>query len=267
MTLHRNLMKAWLALVLVVLTLPILCMMALSFNQSRFGTLPFHFSLDWYRGLTGDAALIDSLNTSIQLATEVTIVSVVIGTLLAFGLVRAHRAVAAPISLTLLMVLTVPAIILAAGMLAVFDWFGLGQSVTGLVVASVVTSVPFVVLVVSARLRDLDPRYAEAARTLGAGPFRTFLTVTAPLIAPAIVAGALLAFVMCFNNFAIQLFTAPIGVSTLPVQIYSMVRLGVTPDVNALGTIIVVCTVAIVVILHLATGSAARVFTRTQKED
>jgi len=264
---HRLLMKAWLGLVLVVLALPILCMIALSFNRSRYGTLPFHFSLDWYRGLAGDTALIDALRTSIELAAEVTVLSVVLGTLLSFGVVRARPVVSGTLSQLQLMVLTVPAIILAAGLLTVFDWFGLGQSTTGLVIASVVTSMPFVVLVVSARLRDLDPRYAEASRTLGAGPMRTFATITAPLVAPAIVAGALLAFVMCFNNFAIQLFTAPIGVSTLPVQIYSMVRLGVTPDVIALGTIIVCCTVAIIVILHLVTGSAARVFIRTNKED
>jgi len=88
-----------------------------------------------------------------------------------------------------------------------------------------------------------------------------------PLMAPSIIAGGLLAFVITFNNFAIQLFLAPIGISTLPVQIYSMVRLGVTPDINALGAIIVVSTVLLIVVLNLLTGSAARLFTTTATKD
>ena len=145
--------------------------------------------------------------------------------------------------------------------LAVVSWIGLGQSTISLVLASAVTVLPYVVLVVNGRLQDLDPTFAEAARALGAGPVRTFLTVTVPMIGAAIVAGGLLAFVVTFNNFAIQLFIAPLGVSTLPVQIYSMVRLGVTPDVNALGALIVVSTVLLIVLLNLLTGSAARLLT------
>ncbi|MCU1526814.1 MAG: transporter permease [Frondihabitans sp.] len=212
-------------------------------------------------GAGGDSSLVESLQTSITLAVEVTVIAVVIGTLLSFGLAKASILVKQPVNALLLSLLTVPALILSAGLVAVFSWLGLSSTVIPLVLASVVTSLPFVVLVVSGRLQDLDPRFAEAARSLGAGPVRTFMTVTVPLMAPVIVAGGLLVFVMCFNNFAIQLFTAPIGVSTLPVQIYSMVRLGVTPDVNALGTIIVASTVVLIVLLHALTGNAAKLLT------
>jgi ABC-type spermidine/putrescine transport system permease subunit II len=260
-------LKVWLAVILVVLALPVLSMIALSFNASRYGTLPFHFSLHWYSVMASDDALITALLTSVNLATQVTIVCVVIGTLLTFGLRRASILITAPVNGLLLALLTVPALILSAGLVSVFGWLGLDQTTFALILASIVTSMPFVVLIESGRLRGLDAHYAEAARSLGAGPLRTFLLVTVPLMAPSIIAGGLLAFVITFNNFAIQLFLAPIGISTLPVQIYSMVRLGVTPDVNALGAIIVASTVLLIVVLNLLTGSAARLFTNTPTRD
>ena len=215
--------------------------------------------------LKDDTALIEALKVSINLSFQVTVLTVVVGTLLAFGLARARIWVTLPVNGLLIALLTVPAVILSAGILVVLTAIGLGQSVTSLVLASLVTALPFVVLVVNGRVQGLSPDYAEAARSLGAGPVRTFLRVTLPLCASAIAAGALLAFVITFNNFAIQLFIAPIGVSTFPVQIYSMVRLGVTPDVNALGALIVAGTVALIVILNLLTGSAARLVTANGK--
>ncbi len=256
-------LRTWLYVLLVVLALPVVSMIALSFNASRYGTLPFRFSTHWYRVLTTDSALLDAVRTSVTLASEVTVICVIVGTLLTFGLHKASVVVAGPVNALLLALLTVPALILSAGLVSVFDWIGLGQTTLALVLASVVTSLPFVVLIESGRLQGLSPDYAEAARSLGAGPLRTFLTVTVPLMAPSIVAGGMLAFVICFNNFAIQLFLAPIGISTLPVQIYSMVRLGVTPDVNALGAIIVASTVLLIIVLNWLTGNAARLLTNT----
>lgn len=256
-----RLMKIWLYVLLVILALPLLAMTTLSLNQSRYGTFPFHFTFDWYANLAHDQALVDALLTSLNLATQATIAAVIVGTLLALGMARAKAYVNLPINGLLLALLTVPALILAAGFVVVFGWLGLGSSTLGLILASIVTSLPFVVLIVSGRLRDLNPNYAEAAHSLGAGPVLTFLTITIPLIGPSIIAGGLLAFVITFNNFAIQLFLAPIGVSTLPVQIYSMVRLGVTPDVDALATIIILSTVLLVVVLNWLSGNAAKLFT------
>ncbi|MFF1831475.1 ABC transporter permease [Paenarthrobacter sp. NPDC058040] len=258
--------KIWLAVLLVVLALPIVSMVVLSFNESRYGTLPFKFSLDWYSTLAADSALLDSLGVSLSLATDVALICVVVGTLLVFGLRKASIAIKTPVNVLLLAILTVPALIFSAGLVAVFTWMGLQQSTLALLLASAVTSLPFVVLIESGHLQNLSQDYAEAALTLGAGPLRTFLTVTVPLMAPSILAGGMLAFVICFNNFAIQLFLAPIGTSTLPVQIYSMVRLGVTPDVNALGTLIVVGTALLIGVLNWLTGNAARLFTTTPRE-
>ncbi|MGO4680235.1 ABC transporter permease [Microbacterium sp. 2MCAF23] len=260
-----RLMKIWLYVILLILALPLLAMVMLSLNESRYGTLPFRFTFDWYAKLSSDGALLDALATSLNLATQATLFAVIVGTLLALGMARSKVYVNLPINSLLLALMTVPALILTAGFVIVFGWLGLGSSTLGLVLASIVTSLPLVVLIVSGRLRDLNPNYAEAAHSLGASSLRTFLTITIPLIAPSVIAGAMLAFVVTFNNFAIQLFLAPIGISTLPVQIYSMVRLGVTPDVDALATMILITTVLLVVILNWLSGSAAKLFTPTNK--
>lgn len=260
-----RLLKIWLCIVLIILALPLASMVVLSLNQSRYGTFPFRFTFHWYAALGGDSALITALETSLNLAAIATVFAVVIGTLLALGMARGKVYVNLPVNGLLLALLTVPALILAAGFVIVFSWLGLGSDSTGLILASIVTSLPFVVLIVSGRLRGLSAHYAEAAHSLGAGPLRVFLTITIPLIGPSIIAGGLLAFVITFNNFAIQLFLAPVGISTLPVQIYSMVRLGVTPDVDALATIIVATTIMLVVLLNWLSGNAAKLFTTASK--
>ncbi|WGD37222.1 ABC transporter permease [Lysinibacter sp. HNR] len=260
-----RLMKIWLYLTLFVLSLPLLSMAVLGFNQSRYGTLPFQFTFDWYTNLANNTALLEALGVSLNLAAQSTVFAVLVGTVLALGMARSRVVITAPINSLLLALLTVPALILAAGLVIVMSWLGLGSNSLGLILASIVTSLPFVVLIVGGRLRGLDPHYAEAAHSLGAGALRTFLTVTVPLIGPSIIAGGMLAFVITFNNFAIQLFLAPIGISTLPVQIYSMVRLGVTPDVDALATLIILTTVLLVIALNWLSGNAARLFTVTTK--
>ena len=258
--------RIWLVVVMLVLVAPLAAMIVLSFNESRFGTLPFVFSMKWYEAMVEDTALLGALETSVKLSAQVTVFTILIGTALSFGINKVKPLFGASVNAALLIVLTVPAIIFAAGLIEVFDWIGLGKSDGSLILASIVTSMPFVVLVVTGRLRDFDGRLTEAAASLGAGPVRVFLRVTLPLMLPSIIAGGLLSFVICFNNFVIQLFIAPVGVSTLPVQIYSMVRLGVTPNVNALGAIIVVATIAIIVALQLLTGNAARLFVSRNKD-
>ncbi|WP_442915027.1 ABC transporter permease, partial [Leifsonia sp. Leaf336] len=134
-----RLMKVWLYVVLVILALPLLAMTALSLNQSRYGTFPFHFTFDWYANLAHDQALVDALLTSLNLATQATIFAVIVGTLLALGMARARVFITVPINGLLLALLTVPALILAAGFVVVFGWLGLGSSTLGLILASIVT--------------------------------------------------------------------------------------------------------------------------------
>jgi ABC-type spermidine/putrescine transport system permease subunit II len=259
-------LRGWLAVIVALLATPLVALVMLSFNASRYGTLPFEFSTRWYRALPEDSTLLEGLTISLSLAAQVTLISVVLGVALAMGLVRSVPAIRVPTNTLLLILLTVPAITLAAGMLEVLHGIGLGQSALSLVAACSVTSMPFVVLIVAGRLQAIDPSLAEAARSLGAGRSRVLFRITLPLIAPGVVAGALLAFVTCFNNFAIQLFIAPLGISTLPVQIYSMARLGITPTVSALGSLIVLSAVVVIIALNILTGSAARILTASKEE-
>ena len=265
--LGRGVLRAWLIVVFVALFLPMLVMIMTSFNESRYGALPFRFSLRWYRQLASDTALIDATTISVRLACYVAGAALVIGTLLAVWLAKAPTVLKVPVDTAMITSLTVPALIMSVGMVVVVEWLGLGQSEPSLVLTCLTASLPYVTLIVTARMRELDPALAEAARSLGAGPVRVFLRVTAPLVAPGILAGGMLAFVVCFNNFAIQLFIAPVGVQTLPVQIYSMVRLGITPDVNALGGLIVAATVVLILLMQWLGGSAARMVTNVGKAE
>ncbi len=256
-------LRAWLALVFVALFAPLVVMAAMSFNASRYSTLPFHFSTTWYRALAEDDELVGSTWLSIELALVVTLAAAVVGTMLAVWLSRRGAFARVPVNASLIAAVTVPALVLAIAMLLVAERIGLGQSRTSLFLCCLTASLPYVVFIVGARLDAADPALADAARSLGAGPVATFLRVTVPIAFPAILAGSLMAFVICFNNFTVQLFLAPLGYQTLPVEIYTLVRVGVTPDVNALATFIVIGSVVLVVALQLLGGNVARTLTRS----
>lgn len=261
------LLRIWTWIVIAILYVPILAMIAMSFNASRFGTLPFEFSLRWYRALTPDNPLILATYTSLQLALLVTGSCVVIGTLLALWLSRSGAAwLRSAVNASLLATVTIPILILSVAMLQIVQLLGLGQSVPSLWLACTVVSLPYLVFVVAARIASLDPALVRAARSLGCGPLRTFWRVTLPLIRSSIVAGALMAFVTCFNNFTVQLFIAPLGVQTLPVNIYAQTRVGISPDINAVSAITIAVMVVLVVVLQLVSGNAARVVAGTGKE-
>ncbi len=260
-------LKTWMWIVIILLYAPIIAMIAMSFNESRFGTLPFEFSLRWYEALTPDNPLILATYTSVQLALLVTGSCVVIGTLLALWLSRPGAAwLRSAVNGSLLATVTIPILILSVAILQIVQLLGLGQSVLSLWLACTVVSLPYLVFVVAARIAGLDPALVKASRSLGFGPLQTFWRVTLPLVGSSIVAGALMAFVVCFNNFTVQLFLAPLGVQTLPVNIYAQTRVGVSPDINAVSTLTVVVLVVLVVLLQLVSGNAARVVAGAGKE-
>jgi len=244
---------------ILFLYLPLVAMAVMSFNSSRFGVLPFRPSLTWYRSLTPQNPLIQSALVSAELAFYVSITCAVVGTGMALwmhslGLRVARLATDA----TLLVTLTVPVLILSVGMIEVFRALGMAKSALTLWLGCSVVSLPYTVFVVLARLQSFDSALISASRSLGAGPVTTFRRITLPLLASGIFAGSLMAFVVCFNNFTVQLFLAPVGVETLPVNIYSQTRVGITPDINAVSTIILAVTVVGVVGLQFLTRGTAR---------
>lgn len=259
--------RIWLGIVLVALYLPLGAMVFMSFNESRFGLLPFRFSMKWYEGLGPENPLVIAASTSLELAVYVTATCIVIGIPLAMWLSSPRLKLAKLFAnSSLLATIAVPLLILSVGILAVVRLTGLGQSGLSLWLACTVISLPYFVFVVAARLQSLDPRLIAASRSLGAGPARSFVRVTLPLIRSSIFAGALMAFVICFNNFTIQVFVAPLGVQTLPVSIYALTKVGISPDINAVATIIIVVMIGLVALLQVVTGSAVTVVAGARKD-
>jgi ABC-type spermidine/putrescine transport system permease subunit II len=244
-------MHAALWLMLFILFAPLLVIIALSFNESQFGTLPFHFTLKWYRALFSSSNLLSPTGLSVRVSIEVAATSVVTGTMAAVWLTRrANRVGAALLNTVMLSALTVPWLVLGVAMLLVANAIGLGRSMFSIYLGLTAITLPYVTFLVVNRLRGIDPNLEHAARSLGAGPVRTYLRVVLPLALPAIAGGGLIAFMVAFNNFLIQFFLAPFGVQTLPLEIYTLIRVGYQPDLNALATLIVVATVTLALLLN-----------------
>lgn len=219
------------------LYLPILVLMVMSFNASK---TPFSwqgFSFRWYGELAGNETVIEGLVNTLVVAVGSTVVATALGTLLAIGLERYTRS--RTLEAAALAPAIMPDIVLAIGLLAFYSMISMSLGLHSVLLAHVVFSTAFVAAVVKARLGHLDPSLEEASRDLGSTAVGTFWRITVPTLAPGIVAGALLAFTLSLDEFVIAFFTNGPSTPTLPMVIYSMVRFGVTPEINALATILV----------------------------
>ena len=242
----RRLLAAHTALVYLFLYAPIAILVVFSFNASRQTAFWAGFTLDWYRRLLGNETLFHAVRNSLVVAGAATALAVLIGTPAALALARhAFRARRATQALLYLPVI-IPEVVLGAALVTFFGAAGMRLSITTVVIAHVVFSVSYVTIVVRARLAGLDPSLEEAARDLGAGPFETFRRVTLPLAAPGILASALLVFTLSIDDYVITSFVAGVGATTLPLHIYSMLKVGVTPEVNAVSTLLLALTIVMI---------------------
>jgi spermidine/putrescine transport system permease protein len=242
---------AW--LVFAFLYLPIVVIVALSFNQSRFGVRFTGFTFDWYVRLFNNERILDFLTNTLIVAVVSTIASTILGTLMAIGLVRYQFRLQNALRYLLYVPVVVPDVVMGISLLLLFDvvrdaigWPRL--SLFTIILAHISFQIAYVTLVVRARLMLLDPTLEEAAKDLGATPWHTFREVTLPLIMPGVIAGALLAFSLSLDDFVVTFFTSGPGSTTLPLYIYSSVKLGVSPEVHALSTLMVGATILILVI-------------------
>ncbi len=243
----RLLLGACLGAVLLFLYAPIIVLVLMSFNTSEYGTLPFSPTLHWYTVLFGEGAVWLAALRSITLAAAAATGATLLGTLAAVGLTRHRFRGRSFLTAFVPFPVIVPWMILGIALLLLFAILGLERSAVSLLAGHLVTTIPYVIIVVSARLEGLDSSIEEAARSLGAGRWRTLALVTAPLALPAIVAGALMAFMVSFDNFIISYFLAPPELTTLPMRIYQSIRLGYTPDMNAIATLILAASLVVVV--------------------
>jgi spermidine/putrescine transport system permease protein len=235
----RSLLAVHAAAVYAFLHLPLLVLTVFSFNASRF-TVWEGFSLRWYRLAFRDAHLVEAALNSLVIAVAATVLSTVIGTLCAYGLwKRSSRLISGSLYLSL----ATPEIVMGVSLLAFFQWIfrhlGAQLGMHTVILAHVAFSVAYVVLVVMARLRTLDPALEEAALDLGATEWRAFREVTLPALVPGVAAAALLAFAVSFDDYVITSLVAGVDSETLPMVIYAMARRGANPVVNAVSALIV----------------------------
>jgi spermidine/putrescine transport system permease protein len=227
------------------LYVPIGVVVAMSFNDGGSAYSWDGFSFRWYGELVADERLREALGTSLVVATGATVIATVLGTMLAVGLARHTRSRLLEAGAMAPAIL--PDLLLAIGLLSFFFVAGVAKSTLTVLLAHAAFGTAFVVAVVRARLAGMDLSEEEASRDLGAGAVTTFVRITVPALSPAIVAGALLVFTLSIDEFVIAFFTAGATTQTLPIAIYSQVRTGVTPEINALATVLVAVSIAVVV--------------------
>ncbi len=224
----------------IFLFAPIVVLIIFSFNISRRNFVWLGFTTDWYPKLFANRDLLDALSITLQVAVIAVIASTVIGSLLGLALARMRfRGMGASEVLVLLPMVT-PEIIMGISLLIFFSQlFGQNGSLGQIAIAHITFCISYVAVVVRARARNMDPHLEDAARDLGSSSLGAFWHVTLPLIAPAVGAGAMLAFALSFDDLVVTSFNAGVGSTTLPIFIYSSIKFGVTPQINAISTIIV----------------------------
>lgn len=233
-----KLSNLYLALVMLITYLPLLLVVVFSFNDSKLTVGWKGFTLRWYQELFRDAALMEALGNSILLGVLSCLFAAVIGTLGAIGMARVHFKTKGMMEYMSTIPMIVPEIILAMAFMAFFSTLGLPFGMVTLVTAHTAFCIPYVFMMVKARLVGIDKSLEEAARDLGASPARTFWDITLPLIMPAVLSGCILAFAMSFDDVVISLFVTGPTLSTLPIKVYTQLKTGVTPEINALCTVI-----------------------------
>jgi spermidine/putrescine transport system permease protein len=243
------------------LYLPIMVLVLFSFNESRVGGQWTGFTLQWYTDLAQNRDLISAFANSLEVAAVATVISTVLGTMAALAMERFRFRGKTVVDAVLYMPVAIPDIVMAVSLLAFFSlaltslndalgWnvrLGLGT----VIIAHVAFSISFVCIAVRTALKNFDRRLEEAAADLGADEWTTFRLITLPLIAPGIISGALLAFTLSLDDYIISFFTTGPGGTTLPIEVYSMIRRSISPEINAISTIMLAFSIGLVLVSQM----------------
>jgi spermidine/putrescine transport system permease protein len=241
-------LKITAAVLYAFLWAPILVIVAFSFNASRLGVAWGGFSMKWYRALAENSQALAAMKNTLLLAVISTAISTLLGAMLGYGLSRFQTRGTKAINSLLYIPVFIPDIVMAVSLLLFYSllrrWLGFWElGLSTMILAHVTFQIPFVAVVVRARLRGMDPALEEAAHDLGANGWQTFSHVTLPGMFPGIAAGALLAFTLSLDDFVVSFFTSGPGSTTLPILIYSSVKRGIGPEINAISTLIVAASI------------------------
>lgn len=234
--------------IFLFLYLPILILVIYSFNANKVVGVWTGFTTDWYRVLFHNQAMISAFKVSMWVATWSTLISTILGTLAAISLERYRYRGKLPFDAVMYLPIIIPDIVMALSALLFFVIVAIPLSRYTILIAHVAFNISFVAVIVRARLADMDRNLEEAAADLGANEWTTFRRVTLPLLMPGIVSGALLAFTLSLDDFVITFFVSGPGSTTLPVRVYSMIKFGVTPEVNAISTLMLLGSTFLVVL-------------------
>lgn len=243
-------------LMYIFLYAPIVVLVLFSFTTDSFGARLTGFTFSWYGRLLQDQRLIGAAWNTLKVALVSTVLSTIIGTLMALAMERYRFRGRTSVDALLYLPIVIPEIVMALALLAFFAFaFGIIENITGaqlkmslttVIISHIAFSISFVVVVVRASLKGFDQRLEEAAQDLGANAWQTFWRVTFPLILPGIIGGALLAFTISLDDFIISFFTTGPGTSLLPIEVYSQVKRAVTPKINAISTLMLLISMTLV---------------------
>lgn len=235
-------------LVYIFLYLPIIVVVAFSFNTSERNIVFGGFTFEWYAKMFQNTQLMQSFCNTIIVAVVSTLVSVILGTLCAVGLYKFEFKLKSFVSNSLYIPIMIPELVFGIALLVFFSSVNIEMSMFTLIVSHVTFSMPFVTITVRSRISGFDHSIEEAAKDLGANEFRTFMRVTLPMIMPGVISGGMLALTISLDDVVVSYFTAGPDSTTLPLKIMGMVKKGVSPDVNALSTLMIAGTVMILVL-------------------
>ena len=245
----------WLVAILGYLFLyaPLAIVVAYSFNDSRLNAQWVGFTLDWYRKLFRNEEMLGAAWNSLLIGVTASVISTLLGTMAGYAM---HRFRLRLLPFLVVAPIAIPEILTGVSLLIFFVAINLTLGLASIILAHIAFCIGFVAIVVRARLAGMDESLVEAARDLGATPFQAFRLITLPLIMPGVIAGALMAFTLSIDDFVITYFTAGAGALTLPLEIYTMVKISVTPEVNAVSTLLMALTLALIIIAsRLSPGS------------
>lgn len=243
----KGISNIYIGIIFIFLYLPIFVVVAYSFNQAVTGSGWTGFTMDWYEKLFEDLNVIVAFKNSLIIAVASTVVSSIIGTIGAVGLYKYNFKGKSVVEGLLNITIVIPEIIMGIALLMYFSQMGFSLGIGTLVLSHATFSIPFVFIVVKSRLAGFDSNIEDAAMDLGANRFKVFTSIIFPLILPGILSGAMIAFVLSFDDVIINFFVSGPESTTLPIKIFSMLKFGLSPEINALCTLMLLITFGILI--------------------
>ncbi|MDD6060890.1 MAG: ABC transporter permease [Ruminococcus sp.] len=254
----KKLSKLYLVLILLFLYVPIFVLIVFSFNESKSRSVFSGFTLDWYKRLFNNRIIISSLINTIIIAFAASIISTILGTLAAIGINSMRKVPKAMVMNVTNMPIINPEIVTGVSLMLLFVFFAARMKIefgfVTLLIAHITFDVPYVILNIMPKFRQMDPHLFEAAQDLGCSPFQSFKKIILPEIMPGIISGFLMAFTYSLDDFVISYFTSGSTSQTLPITIYSMTRRKISPEINALSTLIFLVVVIILIVKNIIEG-------------